>query len=117
MKNNTNRFIKVGRWIFEVKMVRAIRVEEYGEPYDAVAHMTFNGDEVYVDSQLSSCQENLNREDLDAFLDFSKMMKANSFRYDRFQNGQRRARSISLAENVTDQVENTEVRPNIRLVK
>ena len=110
MENSANRYVKVGNWIFEVKMVRAIRVEEYGKPYDAVAHMTFNGDEVYVDSQLSSIEKNLDRSDMDAFLDFAQMMEANNFRYDRFQNGQRRSRNIKL-------LEKEEVQPNIRLVK
>lgn len=110
MENSANRYVKVGNWIFEVKMVRAIRVEEYGKPYDAVAHMTFNGDEVYVDSQLSSSEQTLDRTDMDAFLDFAQMMEVDNFRYDRFQNGERRSRNICL-------VEKQEVQPNIRLVK
>lgn len=113
MDKTASRYIKVGDWMFEVKMVRAIRVEEYGQPYDAVAHMTFNGDEVYVDSQLSSADENLGRKDLDAFLNFAQMMDVRNFRYDRFQNGKRRGRNIKMLESV----ENAELQPNIRLVK
>ncbi|MDF2177825.1 hypothetical protein P2G88_06140 [Aliiglaciecola sp. CAU 1673] len=110
MNNDGKRYIQVGGWIFEVKMVRAIKVDEFGAPYDAVAHMTFNGDEVYVDSQLSKGNESLNRSDMDAFLDFAQMMDAKEFRYDRFQNGTRRTRSIKL-------IEKAEPQPNIRLVK
>ncbi|GGD59386.1 hypothetical protein [Lacimicrobium alkaliphilum] len=113
MNKDANRYVKVGDWMFEVKMVRAIRVEEYGKPYDAVAHMTFNGDEVYVDSQLNSANENLGRKDLEAFLDFAQMMEVHNFRYDRFQNGERRSRNIKLVETV----ENADPQPNIRLVK
>lgn len=113
MDNSAKRYIKVGNWMFEVKMVRAIRVEEYGKPYDAVAHMTFNGDEVYVDSQLSSADENLGRKDLEAFLNFAQMMDVGNFRYDRFQNGERRGRNIKLMEDV----DKAEPQPNIRLVK
>ncbi|WP_088332704.1 hypothetical protein [Lacimicrobium sp. SS2-24] len=113
MSKTTKRYIKVGDWMFEVKMVRAIRVEEFGQPYDAIAHMTFNGNEVYVDSQLSSADENLGRKDLDAFLNFAQMMDVENFRYDRFQNGERRSRNIKMVKSV----ENAEPQPNIRLVK
>ncbi|WP_102797545.1 hypothetical protein [Bowmanella denitrificans] len=110
MENSANRYVKVGNWIFEVKMVRAIRVEEYGKPYDAVAHMTFNGDEVYVDSQLNSSDRSLDKSDMAALVNFAQMMEVDNFRYDRFQNGQRRSRNIKL-------LEKEEVQPNIRLVK
>lgn len=113
MNKDANRYVKVGDWIFEVKMVRAIRVNEYGQPYDAVAHMTFNGDEAYVDSQLTRTDENISRKDLDTFLDFAQMMEVHNFRYDRFQKGERRSRNIKLVETV----ENAEPQPNIRLVK
>jgi len=40
MQSGISRFTQIGDWIFEVKMVRALRVENYGEPYDAVATLT-----------------------------------------------------------------------------
>ena len=114
MNKDTNRFVRIGQWIFEVKMVRAIRVEKYGDPYDAVAHMTFNGDEAFVDSQLTREEESFKREDLETFLNFARMMDSSNVRYDRFQNGQRRTRNISLADS---KVVKAEPKPNIRLVK
>ena len=44
MQSGITRFTQVGDWIFEVKMVRALRVEKYGQPYDAVSTLTANGD-------------------------------------------------------------------------
>jgi len=48
-----SRYTQIGDWIFEVKMVRALRVSEYGQPYSAVATLTSNGDNVYIDSQMT----------------------------------------------------------------
>ena len=50
MQSGISRFTQIGDWIFEVKMVRALRVENYGEPYDAVATLTANGESMYIDT-------------------------------------------------------------------
>ncbi|GAA0372661.1 hypothetical protein GCM10009092_41150 [Bowmanella denitrificans] len=110
MADSANRYVKVGNWIFEVKMVRAIRVEEYGKPYEAVAHVAFNGSDAFIDSYLSKNDNPFERSDFNTFLEFSKLMGAENFRYDRFHNGQRMSKNIKL-------LEKHEVQPNIRLVK
>lgn len=39
-----------GKWLFEVKEVRAIRAEEYGKPYDAQLTIKIVNGEVHVEN-------------------------------------------------------------------
>ncbi len=63
MANNMTRCIKVDDWIFEVKVVRALRVNNFGEPYSAIANVAFNGDNAIVDGIMVKGQETLTNSD------------------------------------------------------
>lgn len=58
MNETINRHIQIGDWIFEIKMVRALRVPRYGEPYSAIANVCFNGNTAYIDGILQKSQAN-----------------------------------------------------------
>jgi len=58
MNETINRHIQIGDWIFEIKMVRALRVPRYGEPYSAIANVCFNGNTAYIDGILQKSQPN-----------------------------------------------------------
>ncbi|MBA6253502.1 MAG: hypothetical protein ACI9O3_001014 [Colwellia sp.] len=80
------RFVQVDDWIFEVKTVRAIRVDEYGKPYTAIANLTVNGDNAYIDGLLTRENEKFNRKDYAAFHQFCQQMKVKQAHFDRFKN-------------------------------
>jgi len=48
LQKTATRCIKIDNWIFEIKAVRAIRVEEYGQPYSGIANININGDKAYL---------------------------------------------------------------------
>ena len=88
MTDSMSKHVKVGEWIFEVKMVRALKVDEYGQPYSAIANCNVNGDTMYVDGLLTKEQQNLTKDDFYAFAEFGKIMDLKQISYHRYQNGQ-----------------------------
>jgi hypothetical protein len=53
MNKSITRIAQMGEWVFEVKMVKALKVKKHGEPYSAIPNLTANGDQMYIDSHLS----------------------------------------------------------------
>jgi len=60
------KHVKIDDWIFEVKTVRALRVDKHGNPYSAIANLTLNGDNVYIDGLLTRENEKFSRKDFHA---------------------------------------------------
>ncbi len=87
-------------WIFEVKMVRALRVKNYGDPYTAVATLTAMGDQMYIDSQLTREQDDFSRQDFMTFYRFCQSLEMKSFNYDKMKNGVRHPRVVDIVENI-----------------
>ncbi|MDO6685599.1 MULTISPECIES: hypothetical protein [unclassified Agarivorans] len=98
MEQFDQRCIRVGDWIFEIKMVRAIRVSEYGQPYDACANINFNGTQAYIDSQLTRVDNAFSGKDFAAFVEFCQDMGITDATYDRYSQGKRRSRNITIGE-------------------
>ncbi|WP_370164232.1 hypothetical protein [Marisediminitalea sp.] len=99
MQSGITRFTQVGDWIFEVKMVRALRVEKYGQPYDAVSTLTANGDNLYIDTQLTRQHNELSREDCMSFYEFARQLEMKQIQYDKLRNGERQSRIVEIVEN------------------
>lgn len=87
MSDDLSRYVKIGDWYFEVKMVRALKVDEYGEPYSAIANCNINGNSMYVDGLLTKDGQEFTREDFMTFHKFTKNMGLDSFSYHRYHNG------------------------------
>ncbi|OUR60266.1 hypothetical protein A9Q74_13675 [Colwellia sp. 39_35_sub15_T18] len=110
-----SKHVKIGEWIFEVKMVRALKVEEYGQPYSAIANCNINGDAMYVDGLLAKKQKTFTKEDFDAFTQFGQLLDLKQISYHRYKNGQSITKDVfvepkdSTAKATTDK--------NISLVK
>jgi len=79
------RFVQVDDWIFEVKTVRALRVDKYGKPYTAIANLTVNGDNAYLDGLLTREDEKFCRKDFQAFYKFCQQMQVKQANFDRFK--------------------------------
>lgn len=101
MTESVSRHIKIGDWCFEVKMVRALKVSEYGQPYSAIANCNINGDSMYVDGLLTKNEEDFTKEDFMVFHKFSQQLGLDSFSYHRYQNG----------ESITKDVKVNQVKP------
>ncbi|WP_299081424.1 hypothetical protein [uncultured Paraglaciecola sp.] len=110
MTPSISRFTTIGDWVFEVKMVRALRVKRYGDPYTAVATLTANGDQMYIDTQMTREKDDFSRKDFSTFYNFCQQLEMKSFSYDKMKNGIRHSRTVDI-------VENLDTKPIIRLIK
>ena len=110
MSERISRMTKMGDWVFEVKMVRALKVANHGDPYSAVAMLTANGEQMYIDTQLTKDNEELSKSDFLTIYKFCESLDMKYVSYDRMKNGVRSSKVI--------EIEPTKVqRPAIRLVK
>lgn len=100
MTTSISRFTQMDDWIFEVKMVRALKVKNYGDPYSAVATLTAHGDQMYIDSQLSREEGTFTRKDFMTFYHFCQELEMKSFHYDKMKNGVRHPRTVDIVENL-----------------
>jgi len=96
-----SKHVKVGEWIFEVKMVRALKVEEYGKPYSAIANCNINGDTMYVDGLMTKKGQRFTRDDFNSFNDFCYQMGLKQCSYHRYQNGESKTKDVLITP--TDQ--------------
>jgi hypothetical protein len=90
------RFVQVDDWIFEIKTVRALRVEEYGKPYTAIANLTVNADNAYIDGLLTREDEKFSRKDFQAFYKVCQQMTIKKAHFDRFKNNKLIAESVDI---------------------
>lgn len=79
------RYVQVDDWIFEVKTVRAIRIDKYGKPYSAIANLTLNGETGFIDGLLTRENEKFSRNDFHAFYKFCQQMEVKKVNFDRFR--------------------------------
>lgn len=93
-----SKHVKIGDWIFEVKMVRALKVDEYGKPYSAIANCNINGDAMYIDGLLTQDEDNFTRDDFKSFNDFCYQMGLKQCSYHRYQNGQSKTKDVIITE-------------------
>lgn len=110
MQKTISRLWQMDDWIFEVKMVRALKVKQHGEPYSAVANLTANGEQIYIDSHLALNNEELNKKDFMTIYHFCQSMGMKHISYDRIKNGIKSSKIIDIVENQFPQ-------PSIHLVK
>lgn len=82
MSETISRHIQIDNWIFEVKMVRALRVQEYGEPYSAIANISLNGSSAYIDGMMQKNQQQLSNEDMLVFKTYCQQMSIDEINID-----------------------------------
>ncbi|REL30349.1 hypothetical protein [Thalassotalea euphylliae] len=96
MSDNFNRYIQLGEWCFELKMVRALKVEEYGKPYGAIANCNINGDSMYIDGLVTKDGEEFTKDDFMTFHQFTEMLGLDNFSYHRYQDGRSVTREVKV---------------------
>jgi hypothetical protein len=88
MTDITSRFIEIDNWIFEVKSIRAIKVNSYGKPYSAIANFSFNGNKAYIDGLLTREEETFTKDDYQVFNRLCQKLEVKQVQFDRFKNNQ-----------------------------
>ncbi|MEW9797801.1 hypothetical protein [Alteromonas sp. CYL-A6] len=97
MQNPTSRLTKIGDWLFEVKMVRALKASHFGDPYASVAMLTVNGEHAYIDTQMSRQDAEFNRKDFMTFYQFCQQLELKQVHYDKISQGIRIPRVVDIA--------------------
>lgn len=115
MNNQTSaqtlsRYVQIDKWIFEVKAVRAIRVDDFGKPYSAIANFTLNGNSAYIDGLLTREEDDFTREDYQTFVKMTQQLEVKTVNFDRFK----QKRRVSDTVKVTPQ---NKAKPVLRLVE
>ena len=102
MTDTTSRFIQIDDWIFEVKSVRAIKVNSYGEPYNAIANFSLNGDNAYIDGLMTKEGKNFTKDDYQVFNRLCQKMGIKQVQFDRFKNNQFKLDTLNVepSENI-----------------
>ena len=86
MLEPTTRFFHINDWIFEIKSIRAIKVERYGEPYQAIANFSLNNDNAYIEGLMTKAEQEFSREDYQTFYQFCQQLGLQQAVFDRFKN-------------------------------
>ena len=74
MTEAISRCVRMDDWIFEVKLVRALKVDSYGQPYRAIAQLNINGDFAFIDGSLHAGQEKFSETDIATFQRMCEML-------------------------------------------
>jgi hypothetical protein len=98
------RYVKLNNWIFEIKSVRALRVEHYGEPYSAIANFSLNGDVAYLDGLLTKADDDFTRKDYFTFKTFCQQLGMKHANFDRFKNDTLRSESFKITPTIPNNV-------------
>ncbi|WP_174201285.1 hypothetical protein [Marinifaba aquimaris] len=82
------KYVQSGDWIFEVKAVRAIKVSEYGLPYDAIANISVQGDVAYIDGLMTKTEDDFTKKDQYTIRQFCQGLGIRQVSFDRFKDGE-----------------------------
>lgn len=91
-----SKHVQIGDWIFEIKMVRALKVTEYGQPYSAIANCNINGDAMYIDGLLTQEGQNFTRDDFKSLNAFCYQIGLKQLSYHRYQNGESKTKNVMV---------------------
>tara|TARA_B110001452_G_C15056441_1_gene368863 strand:+ start:205 stop:549 length:345 start_codon:yes stop_codon:yes gene_type:complete len=101
MSDDVKRYIQMGDWCFELKMVRALKVGEYGEPYSAIANCNISGDSMYVDGLMTKEGHEFTKEDFMTFYKFTEALGLDNFSYHRYHNGESSTKEVKVKQKIT----------------
>lgn len=96
MTDINSRFIQLDNWLFEVKSVRAIRVDSYGKPYDAIANLSFNGNNAYIDGLMTRENQDFSKADYKVFCHLCQKLSIKQIQFDRFKGNEFRLDTIDI---------------------
>ena len=91
------KYVHLNNWIFEVKAVRALRVNNYGDPYSAIANINVNGEIAYIDGLMTKENEAFTRHDFQTFKQFCQQLSIKEAHFDRFKSNHLNSEKIIIA--------------------
>jgi len=91
-----SKHVQIGDWVFEVKMLRALKIEEDGKPYSAIANCNINGDSMYIDGLLTQEGKNFTRDDFQNFNDLCYQIGLKQCSYHRYHNGESTTKNLNV---------------------
>jgi len=116
MVNSEDKNIKIDDWYFEIKVARAVKVDNYGDPYSCIANCTINGDCMYIDGLLTKTDEDFTKKDFMTFYRFCEKLGLKKFTYDRFVAGERVTKEVVIGS-LNSSLEEVESDNRLRVVK
>lgn len=102
MSEENIRYIEEGDWVFEIKTVRALRIDKSGKPYSAIANCNINGNAMYIDGLLTKDNEDFNKEDWLTFHKISNRMGLDKITYHRYHNGESSCKTVKVLKGKTE---------------
>lgn len=111
-----SKHVQIGEWIFEVKMIRALKVSEYGKPYSAIANCNINGEVMYVDGLLTKNEQVFTKSDMNSFNEFCHQMGLKQCSYHRYKNGQSITKDL-MNSPITGAVDSKKTPSPIKFIK
>lgn len=84
MQTDITRYIELNNWVFEIKSIKAIRVDTYGKPYSATANLCINNDNVFIDGVMTRDQSDLDQEDYSTFLALCQKLGISKVNFNNF---------------------------------
>ncbi|MBL4899213.1 MAG: hypothetical protein JKX76_06125 [Colwellia sp.] len=97
MTESMSKHVQIGEWIFEVKMVRALKVSEYGKPYSAIVNCNINGDTIHIDGLLTKNEKIFTKDDYKSFNEYCYKMGLKQCSYHRYQNGKSITKNVMVS--------------------
>jgi hypothetical protein len=113
MTEPTSRLIQLDNWIFEIKSIRAIRVDSYGKPYDAIANFHMNGDNAHIEGLMTRENDDFCRADYLAFYKLCQKLGIKQVQFDRFKGGQFKMDTVDIMPTNTGPEEKPDAQPII----
>lgn len=84
MSSINSRYVQIDGWIFELKTIRAIKAENYGPAYSAIANFTLQSDHAHIDGLMTRTKEDFSRADHQAFEKFFAQIGIKSVSFERY---------------------------------
>jgi hypothetical protein len=95
-QETVTRSIKIDHWIFEIKAVKAIRVDKYGQPYSGIANININGNKAYIDGLMTNSNVEFDRADVAAFKAYLQQLDISKAEFDRYKNQEAISKSMDV---------------------
>lgn len=100
--HNMSKYIQIDDWIFEIKAVRALRVPSYGQPYTAIANISVNGENAYIDGLMTKEEHPFTRSDFDQIINFCRDLDLSTVNFERYKNQIIRSETVNLHKQTPD---------------
>lgn len=86
------------KWIFDTKVVRAIKCEKYGDQYTACCQLNISCGVMYIDSMIATNGESLKKSDLLEIVKYAKSVDVTTIYYHRIIGNKKVLKKVDLCK-------------------